>query len=570
MAIVLTNNAKFTPYSFEEQLKPLAMATAEHRAIEEGLAELGSKAELMRKYANEEPNADWAKAYNQYAAELEQSASDLAKYGLGPTNRSSMLGLKRRYSSAVSPIEEGAKKLEEYYKIMRSNPNNIYRNNGVITMSDVLNNTVDMSYLDEKTIMAESAIGAKAAGQDKLQSVLNNKGTLEQGISAANRAIEEYRNKYLNSVGLSEFNQANQDRINKAIELGTQGALSDIIKDGRAEARALEALELQKDQRRLAWANYNLNAQKAKTEEDLALAKAGYTRDKDGKVVKVNDISKLAEELATIRPWNDNVTTDTSKAIVLKSLKQGMTLDGTGTLSQTYTGKYFKNPLKIYEDAIEYAKKNPKTKLVKYSIDFPNVVDISLENAYKKMKEKYGVSKILSKKQYDQLVELGYSSKSSFYDFRNQLLPRINNVEKLYNPISINMANYSYANSVAIPTLNSRKDNFKGTAYEYKEGTVGDMLDYDDLPTDSKIADVAYSASVSSKIILRYENGTTIAVDPGIFGDTFSELVRSYHNKISSTSDINTKDYYQKLATIEIGNLFNNYRKVKSKTDSEI
>jgi hypothetical protein len=34
-------------------LKPLAMATQEYNAIEEGIAELDSKADLMRMYANE-------------------------------------------------------------------------------------------------------------------------------------------------------------------------------------------------------------------------------------------------------------------------------------------------------------------------------------------------------------------------------------------------------------------------------------------------------------------------------------------------------------------------------------
>lgn len=256
MAIVLSNTAKFTPYTFDEMLKPYAMATAEHRAVEEGLAELGSKAELMRKYANEEPNADWAKAYNQYASELENAASDLAKYGLGPTNRSSMLGLKRRYSSAVSPIEEGAKELEEIYKTMRNNPNNIYRNNGVVTMSDVLNNTVDMSYLDEKTIMAESAIGAKAAGQEALQNVINSGGTSEQGLTAARIAADNYKNTYLNSLGINSFNTTSKDRINKAIDLGIEGAFTDIAKGEYLNAKEREIMRLSKQSADRQWTQY--------------------------------------------------------------------------------------------------------------------------------------------------------------------------------------------------------------------------------------------------------------------------------------------------------------------------
>ena len=112
MAIVLTNSAKFTPYTFDEMLKPLAMATQEYNAIEEGIAELGTKADLMRMYASEEPDSDWAKRYNDYAKELDKQASSLAKYGLSPASRKGLLDLKRAYSSSVSPIEEAAKRAD--------------------------------------------------------------------------------------------------------------------------------------------------------------------------------------------------------------------------------------------------------------------------------------------------------------------------------------------------------------------------------------------------------------------------------------------------------------------------
>ena len=103
--IVLTNNAKFSPYTFDEMLKPLAMATQEYNTIEAGIAELGSKADLMRMYANEEPNSKVANMYNTYANDLDKQAESLARYGLNPASRSSLLGLKRRYSTEITPIE---------------------------------------------------------------------------------------------------------------------------------------------------------------------------------------------------------------------------------------------------------------------------------------------------------------------------------------------------------------------------------------------------------------------------------------------------------------------------------
>jgi hypothetical protein len=105
MGIVLTNSAKFKPYTFDEMLKPLAMATQEYNAIEEGIAELGSKADLMRMYANEEPDSKVANMYNAYANDLDKQAESLAKQGLTPSSRRSLLELNRRYKSEITPIE---------------------------------------------------------------------------------------------------------------------------------------------------------------------------------------------------------------------------------------------------------------------------------------------------------------------------------------------------------------------------------------------------------------------------------------------------------------------------------
>ena len=148
--IVLTNNAKFRPYSFDEMLKPLAMATQEYNAIEEGIAELGSKADLMRMYANEEPNSKVANMYNTYANDLDKQAESLAKQGLSSVNRSDLLGLKRRYSSEITPIETAVtrrRQLAEEQRKARAQDDSILFDIDARTMSldDLVNNS-ELSY----------------------------------------------------------------------------------------------------------------------------------------------------------------------------------------------------------------------------------------------------------------------------------------------------------------------------------------------------------------------------------------------------------------------------------------
>ena len=182
--IVLTNNAKFRPYSFDEMLKPLAMATQEYNAIEEGIAELGSKADLMRMYANEEPNSKVANMYNTYANDLDKQAESLARYGINPASRSSLLGLKRRYSTEITPIETAVtrrRQLAEEQRKARAQDDSILFDIDARTMSlDDLVNNPELSYSSAsgKNIMENvskaASVLAKEARNDpnKFNSVL--------------------------------------------------------------------------------------------------------------------------------------------------------------------------------------------------------------------------------------------------------------------------------------------------------------------------------------------------------------------------------------------------------------
>ena len=105
MRIVLSQNARFNPYSFERMLQPYMMYTQEYNAVDEGITELKSKAELMKQYAMQEPDSKAANMYNAYANELDKQANELAKNGLKSVNRSALNNLKTMYNSSIVPIE---------------------------------------------------------------------------------------------------------------------------------------------------------------------------------------------------------------------------------------------------------------------------------------------------------------------------------------------------------------------------------------------------------------------------------------------------------------------------------
>ena len=182
--IVLTNNAKFRPYSFDEMLKPLAMATQEYNAIEEGIAELGSKADLMRIYANEEPNSKVANMYNTYANDLDKQAESLAKQGLSSVNRSDLLGLKRRYSSEITPIETAVtrrRQLAEEQRKAMAQDNSI--------MFDVDARTLSLDRLIESPELSYTPVSGK--------DIMTNVSKIAENLAKEARNNPNYFNKIL-------------------------------------------------------------------------------------------------------------------------------------------------------------------------------------------------------------------------------------------------------------------------------------------------------------------------------------------------------------------------------------
>lgn len=201
MDIVLTNNAQFKPYSFEDMLKPLAMATQEYNAIEEGIAELGSKADLMRMYANEQPDSKVANMYNTYANDLDKQAEDLAKYGLNPASRNSLLGLKRRYSTEITPIETAVTRrrqlAEEQRKALLQNPTLMFERN--------FNTLSNATSLDRFIENPEYDYGARYSGAQITSDVSNMAKNISKELRNyyVGNNVDDYTKTFIKQYGLS-------------------------------------------------------------------------------------------------------------------------------------------------------------------------------------------------------------------------------------------------------------------------------------------------------------------------------------------------------------------------------
>lgn len=131
--LYITNTAQFRPFSFDEMLKPALMATQAHQAIEEAYSELDSQANAIGSLANEADDPITYARYKSFEDSLRSQADALAKNGLTPGSRKSLLDLKGRYYEEITPIQNAITRrralADEQRKALLQNPTLMYQRN---------------------------------------------------------------------------------------------------------------------------------------------------------------------------------------------------------------------------------------------------------------------------------------------------------------------------------------------------------------------------------------------------------------------------------------------------------
>lgn len=101
----VVNAAQFTPLSFEDYVKPLAMLNEQHEKLDDAYLELYTKASTVEQMANEQTDPEVYKQYKNYANDLRSAIQTLDKNGLTPNSRREMLSMARRYGNEIAPIQ---------------------------------------------------------------------------------------------------------------------------------------------------------------------------------------------------------------------------------------------------------------------------------------------------------------------------------------------------------------------------------------------------------------------------------------------------------------------------------
>lgn len=247
----LVIGSKYSPFTFDELLKPALLATQAHRELEDQYSELGIKANSWEDLINEQVDAELHGKVSQYSKDLKSQADLLASQGLTPTTRKELLAMKNRYSKDITPIEKAYNKREELAKEQREallkDPSLIFDTDySTASLKSIMNNpSASFNPISGKEITKRAATMAKEAadiimsdpeyssvfGGQYVQQKINQGYTIEQVIAAAQRdpnapkALLGIVDSIKDEVGYDNWNDENKAKIDSYINEGLNSAV---------------------------------------------------------------------------------------------------------------------------------------------------------------------------------------------------------------------------------------------------------------------------------------------------------------------------------------------------------
>lgn len=159
----LVINSKFSPFTFDEMLKPVALASEAQEQAEEAYAKILEQAEIWGNKANQQTDPIAYAQYKRYADRLARYAEALSKRGLSQADRMGLREMRKDYAKDIIPIQEAyAKRLQDMkaqQEVLIKDPTHIF---GKYAAQTSLDEYLKNSNLD---VMSQNYSGAMLAQQ---------------------------------------------------------------------------------------------------------------------------------------------------------------------------------------------------------------------------------------------------------------------------------------------------------------------------------------------------------------------------------------------------------------------
>lgn len=251
----ITVTEGYTPYTFDEMIKPLQIYKAEYDKMDAEIQDINDKASLASYYIDKEKDQDILRMHDAYMQDLNALADSFVSGGMTAEKRAAAKRLRQRYGSEISNIlvaaQERQKEIEEQRQALLKNPSllfNRYAQNTPLSEYYMKPNRESYVPLDLDKIKADAAKMAATitASYPKTTTIENAydengdvvegwvtkrtkagpKDSVEEIFRKMNSGSSEYsgyssiRDALRNSAQISKFDGDIQDRINAAIDAG--------------------------------------------------------------------------------------------------------------------------------------------------------------------------------------------------------------------------------------------------------------------------------------------------------------------------------------------------------------
>lgn len=609
----LVINSQFKPFSLERYLQPLQLYGQAYREQEDAYTDLITKTNIWDKLTNAATDKKAHSLYSAYSKALEQEADRLAKQGLSPSSRQSMLNMRSRYARDIVPIENAYKRkqaqIEEQRKALLQNP--------TLLLSRMAANTSLDDYLDNPDLSYESYSGALLTQQvaSAAANIAKEARDSEEGRRKLRRILP-YQYELMQQKGFSReavmkaiMNSPDADKILTGLvedAIGTSGVRDwrnnatlarayDYARQGLYNAIGGTDYQMLTDQAGLTRLQYDLQDRNAQRAEGRAAARAQQQQEQE-----------LAQNIA-LSGQSYLVTSGKDKEY-LQTL-QGLKAGNNGVRASIFGKNGKTNALTVYDEYRKAGKatltpaqlsaadrKAEETAMKKYREHWGTNIPVQQRGvaaqwldrvrarekaaeytraAQAAVLKKHGVTQVLTKDQYNTLKAIGYNGEQILS--MDQFNTAVNNLSTERTYYSTNMSGYDIPDTKIRSALGNWELNksFSGRVYKLNaDGTRGQDMSYSDLDLKSddndkgrQVTGIYYSDVTPTKIIVQLGDGTgdRYLVDPNALGSEVQNFITKSRDKLRGVSST------ERAQTITIGlaNLLNNYNPTLSTTSSK-
>ena len=226
----IVSNARFTPFSFDEMVKPFQMY-GEYYAQQEQLASsLAEQAAEWGQKANETTDPITYQKYKSFEADLNRQSDRLLRQGLTPGLRADLQRMRKRYATEINPIKDAYN-----WRLQQIQQQAEGRAKGIVYAGDAATTSLD-EYIANPTLIYGSA--DSNAGYAR---VANAAQAIAKGLSEAKISgkLDDYTKALLIRSGYDANDVTNS--VNQAMS-DLQGVLNGTISMNSKAGKVVQEL----------------------------------------------------------------------------------------------------------------------------------------------------------------------------------------------------------------------------------------------------------------------------------------------------------------------------------------